>query len=88
MSPRHSALDVLLTLTYKGASGVIIVLRESDQELERPYRDEVLENLGTDIPTRVVTTGSSIDGFKRNEIHHLFEEVVEEILERKTRKGK
>lgn len=88
MSPRHSALDVLLTLTYKGASGVIIVLRESDQELERLYRDEVLENLGTDIPTRVVTTGLSIDKFKRNEIHHLFEEVVVEILEHKTRKGK
>jgi len=88
MSPRHSALDVLLTLTYRGASGAIIVLREPDLEMERLYRDEVRMNLGTEIPVRTVTTGSSIDGFKRNEIHHLFEEVVEEILKGKTRKGK
>ncbi len=88
MSPRHSALDILLALTYKGASGVIIVLREPDPEIETLYRNEIRENLGTEIPTRVVTIGSTMDKFKRTEIEHMFDDVVGEILERKTKKGK
>lgn len=88
MSPRHSALDVLLALTYKGASGVIIVLMEPDLEIETLYRNEVRENLGTETPTRIITTGSSIDRFKQTEIHHIFEDVVMEILELKTKKKK
>lgn len=88
MSPRHSALDILLALTYKGASGVIIVLREPDPEIETLYRNEIRKNLGGEIPTRVVTIGSTMDKFKRTEIEHIFDDVVAEILERKTKKGK
>jgi signal recognition particle receptor subunit beta len=88
MSPRHSALDILLTLTYKGASGAIIVLRESDLEIETMYRNEIRDNLGTDIPAHIVIVGSTMDKFKQTEILHIFDEVVAEILERKTKKGK
>ncbi len=80
MSPKHAALDILLSLTFKGASAVIIVLKDPDPELETIYRNEIRENLGTSIPTRVVTVGSSLDEFKRNEIHHYFDELVDEIL--------
>jgi len=80
MSPRHAALDILLSLTYRGASAVIIVLREPDPELETIYRNEIRENLGTKVPTRVVTIESSLDEFKRNEIHHCADDLIEEIL--------
>lgn len=82
MSPKHAALDILLSLTFKGASAVIIVLREPDPELETVYRNEIRENLGARIPTRVVTIGSTLDKFKRTEIHHTFDELIEEILAR------
>jgi hypothetical protein len=87
MSPRHSALDILLTLTYRGASGAIIVLRESDPEIETLYRNEVRANLGSEIPTRIVTIGSTMDKFKQTEILHIFDEIVAEIFERKAKKG-
>ncbi|MFX1483427.1 MAG: hypothetical protein ACFFCP_09580 [Promethearchaeota archaeon] len=80
MSPKHSALDILLSLTYRGASAAIIVLREPDPDLEAVYRNEVRENLGAKIPTRVVTIESEIDEFKRAEIHLYFDELIEEIL--------
>jgi hypothetical protein len=80
MSPKHAALDILLSLTFKGANAAIIVLREPDPELETVYRNEVRENLGTKIPTRVVTVESGIDEFKRTEIHHTFDDLIEEIL--------
>jgi hypothetical protein len=85
MSPKHEALDILLTLTYKGASAVIIVCKEVDPEIETIYRNEIRENLGTGIPTRVVQVTLPLDDFKRNEIHHLFDDIVEEILEKKTK---
>lgn len=88
MSPKHAALDILLTLTYKGASAVIIVCKEADPEIETIYRNEIRENLGTGIPTRVVQATLPLDDFKRNEIHHLFDDVVEEILEKKTKAKK
>jgi hypothetical protein len=88
MSPRHSALDILLTLTYKGASGAIIVLREPDPEIETLYRNEVRENLGAEVPTRIVAIDSTMDKFKQTEILHTFDEIVAEILERKTKKQK
>ncbi|MBN2228783.1 MAG: hypothetical protein JW779_04245 [Candidatus Thorarchaeota archaeon] len=87
MSPRHSALDILLALTYKGASAAIIVLRESDPEIETIYRNEIRENLGSGIPTRVVTIGSTLDDYKINEIQHTFDDVISEILAMKTKKG-
>ncbi len=88
MSPKHSALDILLTLTYKGASAVIIVCKDADPEIETIYRNEIRENLGTGIPTRVVQVDLPIDEFKKNEIHHLFDEVIEEILEKRTKQKK
>ncbi|MHA2067388.1 MAG: hypothetical protein ACXABY_23715 [Candidatus Thorarchaeota archaeon] len=80
MSPKHSALDILLSLTYKGAKGVIIVFKDADPELETMYRNEIRENLGEGIPTRVICVDSGIDEFKRNEIHNLLDEMMDEIL--------
>jgi hypothetical protein len=80
MSPKHAALDILLSMTFKSASAVIIVLREPDPELETVYRNEIRENLGTKVPTRVCTVGSTLDEFTRAEIHHTFDELIEEIL--------
>ena len=83
MSPKHSALDILLTLTYKGASAVIIVLKEPDPDLETIYRNEIRENLGAGIPTRVLCVELPIDDFKKNEIHHTLDDIIEEILVKK-----
>ena len=80
MSPKHSALDILLSVTFAGASGAIIVLKEADPEMEILYRNEVQEKIGTGIPTRVIAIGSGMDDFKRNEIAVLLDEMVEEIL--------
>ena len=80
MSPKHSVMDILLTLTYKGASAVIIVLKEPDPELETIYRNEIRENLGMGIPTRVLSVEFPIDEFKKNEIQHTLDDVIEEIL--------
>ncbi len=88
MSPKHSALDILLTLTYKGASAVILVIKDADPAIETIYRNDIRENLGTGIPTRVVLVDLPLDDFKKNEIHHVFEDVVEEILESKTKPKK
>ena len=88
MSPKHAALDILLSLTFKGASAVIIVLKEPDPEMETMYRNEIRENLGTKTPTRVVTIGSALDKFKRTEIHHIFDELIEEILARREKEQK
>jgi hypothetical protein len=85
MSPKHSAMDLLLSMTYKGASAVIIVLRDADPEIETIYRNEIRETVGEGIPTRVVIVGSEIDRYKQNEIAHLFEEIIEEILSSKKR---
>ncbi|MHA2353485.1 MAG: hypothetical protein ACXABX_10235 [Candidatus Thorarchaeota archaeon] len=88
MSPKHAALDILLSLTYKSASAVIIVLRDPDPELETVYRNEIRENLGAKVPTRIVTIGSSLDEFKRTEIHHTFDELIEEILAQREKEQK
>lgn len=88
MSPKHSALDILLTLTYKGSSAVIIVLKEPDPDIEIIYRNEIRENLGSGIPTRVLSVTLPLDEFEKNEIHHIFDEVVEEILAMKVKTSK
>ena len=44
------------------------------------YRNEIRENLGEGIPTRVIFVGSGIEEFKRNEIQNLLDELTEEIL--------
>lgn len=86
MSPKHSALDILLALTYKGASAVIIVCKEADPEIETIYRNEIRENLGSGVPTRVVKINSPLDDFEKNEIHHVFDELIEEIFEKRAKK--
>ncbi len=88
MSPKHAALDILLSLTYKGASAVIIVLRDPDPELETVYRNEIRENLGTRVPTRVVSITSTLDEFKRTEINHIFDDLIEEILAKREKEQK
>lgn len=88
MSPKHAVLDILLSMTFKGASAVIIVLRDPDPELETVYRNEIRENLGAKVPTRVVTIGSTLDKFKRTEIHHTFDELIEEILAKREKAQK
>jgi hypothetical protein len=88
MSPRHSAMDILLALTYRGASGVIIVLREADPELETVYRNEIRDSLGTKIPTAVVEIGSGLDNFKIQEIRHVVDEMIAEIFEMKAKAKK
>ncbi|MCK5389252.1 MAG: hypothetical protein KAJ36_02100 [Candidatus Thorarchaeota archaeon] len=88
MSPRHSALDILLTLTYKGTRAVIIVVEDIDPEIETIYRNEIRDTLGTGIPTRVVRVKLPLDDFQKNEIHYIFDEVVEEILEKKVKEKK
>jgi len=88
MSPKHAALDILLSMTFKGASAVIIVLRDADPQLETVYRNEVRKNLGAKIPTRVVTVGSALDEYKRTEIHHTFDELIEEILAQRDKEQK
>jgi hypothetical protein len=80
MSPKHSALDLLLSVTYAGASGAIIVLKEADPEMETLYRNEIREEIGTGVATRVIALESGMDDFKRNEIAVLLDEMVEEIL--------
>ena len=88
MSPRHSALDILLTLTYKGTRAVLIVVEDVDPDIETIYRNEIRENLGTGIPTRVVRVNLPLDEFEKNEIHHIFDDVVAEILEKKIKPKK
>lgn len=88
MSPKHSALDILLTLTYKGASAVLIVCPSADPEIETIYRNEIRENLGTGVPTRILQVELPLDDFKKNEIHHICDEIVEEILEKRTKPKK
>ena len=81
MSPEHAALDILLSLTFKGAKGVIIVLRELDPQIETVYRNEIRSNLGEGIPTRVICLGDELDEFKRTEIQSVLDDLLREILE-------
>ncbi|MHA2423697.1 MAG: hypothetical protein ACXAEF_02855 [Candidatus Thorarchaeota archaeon] len=87
-SPRHTALDVLLSVTFAGANAVVIVLSDEDTELESIYRKEIDEHLGSDTPTRVLTVGSGIDDFKQHEIINMFEELFEEVLQSKQKNSK
>jgi hypothetical protein len=88
MSPEHSALDILLALTFKGASGALIVLKEADPQIETVYRNEVRENLGAKVPTRTVVIDCGLDDFKKAEIHHVCDEVIAEILEDRKKRPK
>jgi hypothetical protein len=48
--------------------------------METLYRNEIREEIGTGVATRVIALESGMDDFKRNEIAVLLDEMVEEIL--------
>jgi len=79
MSPAYSALDVMLSLTFKGASGVIVALREPDELTELAYRNKAKSNAG-DVPTRALSVGPGLTDEKRKEIVRLLNEMLEEIV--------
>ncbi|TFG14831.1 hypothetical protein EU537_02515 [Candidatus Thorarchaeota archaeon] len=83
MSPKHTALDVLLTVTFTGAKGVLIIMKEPDPEIESIYRNEVREKLGAGIPTRIVFVGDQIEDYQKNQLIYNLGELVEEILEKR-----
>jgi hypothetical protein len=82
-SPQHTALDMLLSVTFAGANAVVIVMPDIDPAIESIYRNEIRQNLGSGVPTRMIVVGSEIDDFKRVEIISTFEDLFHEILERK-----
>ncbi|MHA1959384.1 MAG: hypothetical protein ACW99U_04095 [Candidatus Thorarchaeota archaeon] len=79
MSPRHTALDLLLSFSYAGANAAIIVLRRADPAIETIYRNEIREKIGSGVPTRVIVVGDDVDDFKRTEVAQMLEELIEEI---------
>ena len=87
-SPRHSALDVLLSVTFAGANEVVIILNDKDHDIEAIYRKEIVDRLGSDTPTRVLTVGTEIDEFKQHEILTMFEELFQAVLEAKQKNSK
>ncbi len=78
MSPRHSALDLLFSLTYKGARAAIIVLPKADPKMETKFRNEIRENLGENVPTRVIIGPLKQSDEKR--FAAVLEEIISEIL--------
>ncbi|TFG09246.1 hypothetical protein EU538_05740 [Candidatus Thorarchaeota archaeon] len=83
MSPRDTAMDLLFSLSYRGATAALIVLPEITPELETRYRNEVRENLGDRYPTRVFEAGDCLDKKKCKELAALFRDLVEEMLEQR-----
>jgi len=79
MSPQHSALDSMESMTFTGANAVLIILPVADIETETIYRNKIRENLGTGTPTRVCIIGSKMTKPKREEIAHCFDEMLEEL---------
>jgi hypothetical protein len=84
MSPAYSALDLMLSLTFKGASGVIIVLSEPDEETECMYRSEVKTNAG-EVPTRTLSVGPRLTEEKGKEIVRLLNDMLQEIVSARER---
>ncbi len=87
MSPAFSALDLMLSLSFKGASGVIIVLREPDEETECMYQSEVKLNAG-DLPTRTLLVGPRLTEEKSKEIVRLLDDMLEEMVSAREPAGK
>ncbi|TFF92434.1 hypothetical protein EU545_00965 [Candidatus Thorarchaeota archaeon] len=86
MSPRDTAMDLLFSLSYRGATGALIVLPEVTPELETEYRNEVRENLGDRYPTRVFEAGDCLDEDKCAELAQLFTDLLEEMLEQRQKR--
>ncbi len=83
MSPKDTAMNLLFSLSYKGATAALIVLPESRPELETKYRNEVRENLGERYPTRVFTADGRLDQRKCSELAEVFRDLVGEMLEQR-----
>ncbi len=86
MSPTRRAMDILLSLTFRGATAALIVLREPDPELETKYRNEIRSKIGEGYPTRVFCVGDKLDAHKRDELVRLFNELIEEMVEAREKK--
>lgn len=84
MSPKHSALDLLLSLSFTGAKAAIIVVRDHDPEIETVYRNKIREQIGGDIPCRVVEIGREVDDQKKAELTQTLEDLIEELLSRRS----
>ena len=79
MLPTRHAMDILVSLTFKGASAAIVVLESPDPELESKHRNEIRENVGH-VPTRVFYVGSELDKEKKRELLSLFHDLVNEVM--------
>ncbi|MCF2136204.1 MAG: hypothetical protein K9W43_03100 [Candidatus Thorarchaeota archaeon] len=80
MSPTRKAMDILLSLTFRGATAAIIVLRKPDPAIEKKYRTVIRKNIGTGYPTRMFYVGKSLTAAKRKELAKLFNNLIEEML--------
>ncbi|MHA1770295.1 MAG: hypothetical protein ACTSYL_02070 [Candidatus Thorarchaeota archaeon] len=80
MSPTRKAMDILLSLTFRGATAAIIVLREPDPAIEKKFRNVIREKIGTKHPTRVFYVGDALDTAKHKELAELFNGLIEEML--------
>ncbi|NWF96750.1 MAG: hypothetical protein HXY34_11470 [Candidatus Thorarchaeota archaeon] len=80
MSPGREAQSLLLSLTFKGATAAIIVMRDADPEVEAHYRNEIREKIGAGYPTRVFLTGPRVTTKKKQEFLRLLDELTEEML--------
>lgn len=88
MSPGRSAMNLMLSLTFKGANAVIIVLREADPQTEGKYRNEIREALGEGRPTRVFLAGPRITKKKKEELLTLLNEIAADLVSERQVKPK
>ena len=88
MSPGRSAMNLMLSLTFKGANAVIIALREADPQVEAHFRNEIREALGTGRPTRVFLGGTRINKRKKEELLSLLNEIAAELVSERQAKAK
>ncbi|TXT57485.1 MAG: hypothetical protein BAJATHORv1_10187 [Candidatus Thorarchaeota archaeon] len=79
MFSKHSALDILLTMTYTGAHGAMVVLEKTDPDLEAKYKNKVKEKIGS-VPCRLLILDEPLDDDERKRIISAFEGLVEELL--------
>lgn len=73
--PHQDAYKVLVSLSYRGAHGALIVLSEDDIETLSQYRDEVKWECG-EIPTSHLLIGKNM---KSEEIHKMADIKMNEL---------
>ncbi len=83
MSPGKTAQSLLLTLSYKGSAGAIIVLKNADPQTEEFYRNEARKNLGAQSPIRVFVVDSGMTKEKKAELVCLLDNIVTEIIQKR-----